>query len=76
MKTPSWLRDLVEPARRKVRRMPTEQMGLWVDAAGTEMSRSFAEYVRTRDEVHLVEFERGLGTLIAFAEELRVRNSV
>lgn len=73
MRLPDWLDLPAASVRRKVRRMSPEQMGMWVDASGTDMSRAFATYVRTRDEVHLQEFERGLAVLVAMNQELRAR---
>lgn len=73
MKAPGWLASYVDPARRRVRRMAVEEMSLWVSAAGTEMDQALRSYMNTRDEVQLAEFERGLGILVAMAQELRAR---
>lgn len=76
MRLPRWLTEAVSTTRRRVRRMSTEEMGVWVDAAGSEMSRAFAQYVRERNPADLAEFERGLAILVAMNEELRARQSV
>lgn len=73
MKIPAYLETAV--IRRRIRRMTPDQMLLWVDAAGTEMSRAFADYVRSLDPVDLAEFDRGLTTLVAMSEALHARRS-
>lgn len=74
MKSPEWLRPLISTTRRRVRQMSVEDMGRWVDVAGSEMSRAFAAYVRERNPQSLAEVERGLGILTAMVEELRERS--
>ncbi|MFI0265629.1 hypothetical protein [Streptomyces luteogriseus] len=54
--------------------MTVEEMGRWVDVAGSEMSRAFAAYVSERDPQSLAEVERGLGILVAMVEEIRERS--
>lgn len=73
MKIPTWLADIANPVRRKVRRMTGQQMVMWLDVAGSEMSKALHEHVRTGKEEPLREAERGLATLIAMVEELRER---
>ncbi|MFE9834017.1 hypothetical protein ACFYP4_02540 [Streptomyces sp. NPDC005551] len=76
MRAPDWLADLVSTTRRRVRRMSVEDMGIWLDAAGSGMSKAFAEYVRDRDPAALAEFERGLAILVAMNQEVRDRQKV
>lgn len=76
MKLAQRLADLVSPLRRRVRKMPAEQMGVWLDVAGSEMSRAFADYLRTKDASALAEFDRGVATLAAMSDELHHRRSV
>lgn len=74
MKVPAWLLDVVSSTRRRLRRMPPEDMLRWFDVAGSEMSKAMVEYVRTRSPEALAEVERGLGMTIAMVEELRNRS--
>lgn len=54
--------------------MTPDEMGRWVDVAGSEMSKAFATYVRDHDPKTLAEVERGLGILLAMVTELRERS--
>ena len=74
MKIPDWLLDVVSSTRRRLRRMPPEDMLRWWDIAGSEMSKAMAEYVRTRSPEALAEVERGLGMTVAMVEELKRRS--
>ncbi|MFH9606879.1 hypothetical protein [Streptomyces sp. NPDC017448] len=56
--------------------MPTDQMLLWLDVAGSEMSRAFSEYLRAGDAADLAEFDRGVATLVALSDELHRRRQV
>lgn len=70
MRIPSRLEIQASLVRRRVSRMAPDQMLTWVDAAGTEMSRAFADYVRTKDPTLLAEIDRGLATLLAMSQAL------
>ncbi|MFJ1700417.1 hypothetical protein ACIOHC_36100 [Streptomyces sp. NPDC088252] len=76
MKLAQRLTGLVSPLRRRVRSMPAEQMGVWLDVAGSEMSRAFTDYLRTREASALAEFDRGVATLVAMSDELHRRRNV
>ncbi|MFD4858410.1 hypothetical protein [Streptomyces atratus] len=76
MKLAQRLIDLISPLRRRLRSMPAEQMGLWLDVAGSEMSRAFADYLRTQDASALAEFDRGVATLAAMSGELHRRRAI
>lgn len=56
--------------------MPADQMGMWLDVAGSEMSQAFREYLRTQDAAQLAEYDRGVATLVAMSEELHRRRKV
>lgn len=70
MRLPSRLEVQAALVRRRVRRMTPEAMLLWLDTAGTEMSRAAAAYVRTREPAELAELDRGLAVLIAMSQVL------
>jgi hypothetical protein len=74
VKIPGRLADLVSSTRRRLKRMTAEDMVLWADVAGSEMSRAFRSYARDRAPESLAEVERGLGILVAMVEELRSRS--
>lgn len=65
-------------ARRRVRRMPSDQLYTWVQVSGSEMSRAFSSYAQSQgaDEASLAEAERGVVILVAITEELRRRRNV
>lgn len=74
MKVTARLRDLMSPARRKIRLMTAHDMLRWADDAGGRMRQSLASYAQSGSLVDLAEYEQGVAVLAAFAEELRARH--
>lgn len=74
MRIPTRLEATASLVRRRVRRMSPEQMSLWLSAAGTDMSLALDHYVRSREAADLVEFDRGVATLLAMSEVLHGRS--
>lgn len=73
MKIPARLDVQAIVARRRIQRMTAEQMVAWLDNAGSEMSRAFASYARTRDPADLAEFDLGVAILVAMSQTLHDR---
>lgn len=76
MRIPSRLEVQASLVRRRVARMRPEQMGMWMDTAGSEMSRAFHQYLRTGEGADLEEFDRGVATLLAMSQVLHDRKSL
>lgn len=73
LQVPEWMLPTTAKARRRIQRMTEQEIGVWVDVAGSEMARCIRDYLKDREQTNLVGFEEGVATLAAIAQELRSR---
>ena len=73
LKAPEWMLPTTARARRRIQRMTEQEIGMWVDVAGSEMARSLRDYLKDHEDTDLAVFEEGVATLVAITEELRSR---
>ena len=71
----NWDKPFSEKVAKRVARIPTAELEIWIDQTLYEVGRCISMYLKTRDEVYLKEARSGAEALHAVVEELYKRSS-
>lgn len=71
----TWDKPFSEKVSKRVSKIPTGELELWVDQAIIEVGRCLSGYQRNRDKFYLEEARQGAEALHAVVEELYKRMS-
>lgn len=72
---PAWDKPFSEKVAKRVSRIPTSELEMWVDQSIYEVGRCLSGFSKTREQVYLDEARNGAEALHAVVEELHKRNS-
>ena len=68
-----WVKPFPEKLAKRVSKIPTGELEMWVEQSITEVYRCMSMYSRKRDEVYINEAAVGAEALHAVLEELKNR---
>ena len=68
-----WNKPFSEKVSKRVSKIPTGELELWIDQAIVEVGRCLSGYQRNRDKFYLEEARQGAEALHAVVEELYKR---
>lgn len=71
----NWDKPFSEKVAKRVARIPTAELEIWIDQTLYEVGRCISMYLKTRDEVYLKEARSGAEALHAVVEELHKRST-
>jgi len=74
-KTKTWDKPFSEKVAKRVSRIPTSELEMWVDQAIYEVGRCLSGFSKSREQVFLEEARTGAEALHAVVEELYKRNT-
>ncbi len=74
-KDKDWDKPFSEKIARRVSRIPTAELELWIDQAIYEVGKCLSNYQKNREKVYLDEARNGAEALHAVVEELHKRNT-
>ena len=68
-----WSKPFSEKIAKRVKKIPTGELTLWVDQAMLDLGRCISQYDRTRDSYILEEALTGAEAIHAVVDELHTR---
>lgn len=68
-----WLKPFSEKISKRVSKIPTNELEMWIDNAIYEVGRCMSAYGKQRDKVYLIEALNGAEALHAVVHELHSR---
>lgn len=71
----NWDKPFSEKVAKRVARIPTAELEMWIDQTIYEVGRCVSMYLKTREEVYLKEARSGAEALHAVVEELHKRST-
>lgn len=72
-KKKEWNKPFSEQVAKRVSRIPTAELEMWIDQSIYELGRCLSGYTKNRDAVYLEEARKGAEALHAVVEELYTR---
>ena len=72
----AWSKPFSEKVERRVSRIPTAELEMWIDQSIYEVGRCLSGYQKSREPIYLQEARQGAEALHAVVEELYKRNTV
>jgi hypothetical protein len=73
-KTP-WVKPFSEKVAKRVARIPTTELEMWIDQAIYEVGKCMSAYSKSRDKAYLDEALKGAEALHAVIDQLHTRAS-
>lgn len=71
----TWDKPFSEKVAKRVSRIPTNELEMWVDQSIYELGRCLSGYSKSREQVYMDEARSGAEALHAVVEELHKRTS-
>lgn len=72
-KSETWTKPFSEKIAKRVSRIPTAELEMWVDQSIYELGRCMSSYSKSKDKLYLEEARTGAEALHAVVEELHKR---
>ena len=74
-KDKDWDKPFSEKIAKRVSRIPTAELEMWIDQAVYEVGKCLSNYQKSREKVYLEEARNGAEALHAVVEELYKRST-
>jgi hypothetical protein len=74
-KDKDWDKPFSEKVAKRVSRIPTAELEMWIDQAIYEVGKCLSSYQKSREKVYLDEARNGAEALHAVVEELYKRST-
>jgi hypothetical protein len=74
-KNVTWEKPFSEKVARRVSKIPTAELEMWIEQAVYEVGRCLSNYKKNRELVYLTEARNGAEALHAVIEELHKRST-
>jgi hypothetical protein len=74
-KKSEWTKPFSEKVAKRVSRIPTAELELWIDQSIYELGRCLSGYQKSRESIYLDEARSGAEALHAVVEELYKRST-
>jgi len=74
-KDKDWDKPFSEKIAKRVSRIPTAELEMWIDQAIYEVGKCLSNYQKSREKVYLEEARNGAEALHAVVEELYKRST-
>jgi hypothetical protein len=74
-KNKNWDKPFSEKISKRVARIPTAELEMWIDQSIYELGRCLSGFTKNREQVYLNEARTGAEALHAVVEELYKRNT-
>jgi hypothetical protein len=74
-KDKDWDKPFSEKVAKRVSRIPTAELEMWIDQAVYEVGKCLSNYQKSREKVYLEEARNGAEALHAVVEELYKRST-
>ena len=68
-----WVKPFDEKIAKRVKKIPTGELDLWVDQSLIELGRCLSMYSRSKDSIYLKEALTGAEAIHAIVDELHTR---
>lgn len=68
-----WIKPFSEKVAKRVKKIPTGELTLWLDQAMYDLGRCITQYEKTREQSYLDESLLGAEAIHAVVDELHVR---
>ena len=70
-----WVKPFSEKVSKRVAKIPTAELEMWIDQALYEVGRCMSLYNKSRENIYLEEALNGAEALHAVVNELKVRHT-
>jgi len=74
-KKTDWTKPFSEKVAKRVSKIPTADLEMWIDQSIYELGRCLSSYQKSREKVYLYEARSGAEALHAVVEELHRRST-
>ena len=74
-KNHNWAKPFSEKVAKRVSKIPTADLEMWIDQAIYEVGRCLSSYQKNREKIYLEEARNGAEALHAVVEELYKRST-
>jgi hypothetical protein len=68
-----WIKPFSEKVSKRVKKIPTGELTLWLDQAMYDLGRCITQYEKTREQNYLDEALLGAEAIHAVVDELNIR---